>query len=380
MEGDPRPLAERRLDQLRAGEEGVVILARVLRAERREVVRRSDGKRTPVLSGLLSDNSATVRFTWWDPPAHGELEAGTILRAGPVGVRDYRGTPELSFNWRTRFAEASEGDLPPLVVAELPARTLASVRPRDERFRLDVRVVEVRSKSVNVGATRRTIEEGIVGDATGTLAFTAWTRFEWGIGRAVRLSNPQVREFRGRPQLVLDERSRVDAIADGRVPALDRFIGAGGRTLGELEAGRGAEIATVIGRVVGLAPPSGLVLRCSECRRTVRGGRCPMHGAVTGTPDLRARVVLDDGTGCAVVNLERDETEREWGHPLSEAIAKEARGEAGDIEDALLARMLGRRRTATGRVVVDAYGATIYPGAWGPVDLSSGERPHGTAP
>ncbi|MGI0156425.1 MAG: OB-fold nucleic acid binding domain-containing protein, partial [Thermoplasmata archaeon] len=58
----------------------VEVVARVVSVERREVTRRSDGSRRPLLSGLLHDGTGTVRFTWWDPPREG-IERGTVLRA-----------------------------------------------------------------------------------------------------------------------------------------------------------------------------------------------------------------------------------------------------------------------------------------------------------
>lgn len=363
MADAPAELKERRLDQLKVGDEGLLILARVLRAERRDVVRRSDGGRRAVLTGLLSDNSATVRFTWWDPPAHGDLESGTVFRAGPVSVREFRGKAELAFNWRTRFAEASEQELPPLAVGDLPARRLIDLRAGEEGFRLDVRVLRVGDKLVSVGETRRQIQEGVVGDRSGTLEFTAWTPLALTAGRAVRLSGGYVRPYRDRPQLVLDERSHLDPLADDAVPALDHWQQLR-PTIAEIDARGGGALVTLVGRVVGLAPPSGLVHRCPECRRTVRDGRCRVHGAVDGRPDLRARAILDDGTGVAVVQLERADTEREWGHDLAEAVARADRGDSSSVEDELWDRLLGRSREVRGRASKDEFGLTVYPEAW----------------
>jgi len=62
---------EVRLKELKMGEGPIEFVARVVTCERREVTRKSDGGRRPLLSGLLSDGTATVRFTWWDPPREG---------------------------------------------------------------------------------------------------------------------------------------------------------------------------------------------------------------------------------------------------------------------------------------------------------------------
>ncbi|MCI4368723.1 MAG: hypothetical protein L3K09_04080, partial [Thermoplasmata archaeon] len=113
------PEAEVPLRSLSASVSPVSIIARVVRAELREVTRRSDGGRRPVLTGLLSDGSATVRFTWWDPPKAG-VDVGMVLRASPAEVREFRGRVELNFSFRTRVEEASEVELPKLRPEEIP--------------------------------------------------------------------------------------------------------------------------------------------------------------------------------------------------------------------------------------------------------------------
>jgi ssDNA-binding replication factor A large subunit len=99
------------LRDLRATSDPVSIVARVVTAQRREVTRKSDGGRRPVLSGLLSDGTASVRFTWWDPPSE-TIEKGEILRAVNVQVREWQGRIEVSFNWKSRVAAAGEAELP----------------------------------------------------------------------------------------------------------------------------------------------------------------------------------------------------------------------------------------------------------------------------
>ncbi len=87
---------EVRLKDLTPTVSPVELVARIVVFERREITRRSDGSRRPLVSGLLSDGTASVRFTWWDPPREG-IERGTVLRAVGAEVREFRGRPEVSF-------------------------------------------------------------------------------------------------------------------------------------------------------------------------------------------------------------------------------------------------------------------------------------------
>ena len=361
MDEEPGGLPETRLKDLRAGDAPAHIVARVVTAQRREITRRTDGGRRPVLSGLLSDGTATVRFTWWDPPGEG-VDRGTVLRAAPVTVREYQGRIDVSFSWKTRVEPASEAELPTIVAAELPRRSVADLHPPDEGFRLEVRVVRVQAKTVTVGQERRQIYEGLVADGSGTVSFTAWTDFRLAANEAVRLTGAYVRAFRGRPQHVLDERAHVERIPDASLPSAEAVLATPPRRLDELEAAHGADVALVRGTVVGLLPPSGVVYRCPECGRGLTKGLCRVHGQVTGTPDLRARLVLDDGTAGATVNLDRGQTEALWGTTLADALDRLRRTpDPSVLEEELFDSAFGRRLRVRGRATVDDFGLTLYP-------------------
>ena len=146
----PEELAEVPLREVGRRSPVVHVVGRIVSARRREIVRPTDGSRRPLLSGLLSDGTATVRFTWWDPPRE-EIERGTILRAVGAEVREYRGRPELVFTWKTRIGPAGPAELPRLDPESLPPRTVRELADGDEGFRLEARVVRVAERSVAVG-------------------------------------------------------------------------------------------------------------------------------------------------------------------------------------------------------------------------------------
>ena len=365
---EPPETAEVRLRDLRVGQGPIALVARVVAVDRRQITRRSDGVARTVLSGLMSDGTATVRFTWWEPPPEG-IERGTVLRAVNVEVREFQGRPELSFNWRTRAGPASELELPNVTPEELPLRSLASLEPRSEGFRIEGRVVEVRPKTVSVGADRKQLFEGMLGDASGVVPFTAWSDFRLASGEALRVAGAYVRPFRDRPQLVLDERSLVQRIDGADLPTLEELRSVPRSTIAALEASAGGERVRIEGIVLGLVPPSGVVYRCPSCRRTLRQGACRVHGSVDGRPDLRARIVLDDGTGAATVNAEREDVERLLGRTLSECLAQlNQEPDPGRLEEDLLERLLGRRLAAVGRATTDDFGLSVYPSEIRPAD------------
>ncbi len=362
-------LAEPRLRDLRPSPTPVEIIARVVSLERREVTRRSDGSRRPLLSGLLTDGTATLRFTWWDPPREG-IERGTVLRAAGVEVREFRGRPELTFTWKTRVEPASEVELPKVMVDELPLKNLGDLAPPDEGFRVRARVVRVQPKSVTVGDERRVVHEGLLADQSGSMAFSSWSDFQLSSGLTVQVSGGYLRTFRNRVQLVLDERSTVSRIDAGDLPDPEDFLRAIPKSIARVEDEGGGEAVAVEGIVVGLLPPSGLVYRCPTCRRSIKSGICRVHGQVEGQPDLRARIVLDDGTGSLTVNAGRAETERLWGVTLAEARSKlREQPDPSLLEEQLLESLLGRRLRVRGQGTKDDFGITLQPESIEPVDV-----------
>ncbi|MCI4366367.1 MAG: hypothetical protein L3K08_01300 [Thermoplasmata archaeon] len=204
--GGPRELL---LRDLRLRTEPIVILAKVVRSERREYTRASDGSRRTMLTGLLTDGTATVRFTWWDPPED-PIDPGDVLRAGPIQLREYRGRWEVTFNRRTRVQPASPAELSLPTLDSIPVRGLAELGESEEEIRVDVQVESVRSRTVLVRGTERTLLDGVLRDASGTLPFVAWVDRGLSRGSYIRVAGAYLRTFRGRMELVIDERARIE--------------------------------------------------------------------------------------------------------------------------------------------------------------------------
>ncbi len=365
----PSEPVEVRLRDLRLGSGPVEIVARVLRAERREITRSSDGGRRSLLSGLLSDGTATVRFTWWDPPREG-VERGDVLRAVAPEVREFRGRTELSFGWKTRVGPASEAELPVVRPEEIPSRGLKDLTDPMEGFRVVARVVRVAERSVTVGDERRVVYDGLLADGGATVGFSAWVDFRLRSGEAVEIVGAYVREFRGTPQLVLDERASVRRVEGTDLPTPATVLDAPPVAIAQLEDTGGAASASVQGVVVGLLPPSGLVYRCPRCRRSVQDGTCREHGPVTGIPDLRARLVLDDGTGALTVNADRATTERLWGTTLEQVLSGlRDRPDPAAWESSLLEAVFGRRLRVRGSATRDDFGVTLQPDTVEPAEV-----------
>jgi len=91
---------------------------------------------------------------------------------------------------------------------------------------------------------------------------------------------------------------------------------------------------------------------------------------VEGVPDLRARIVLDDGTGAVTVNAGRADTERLGGITLAGVLAQlKEHSDPGRTEGELFESLFGRRLRVRGPASRDDFGVTIVPESIEPVDI-----------
>lgn len=208
---------EVRLADLRVGQYPVVVTGRVVRAERRRLRRSGEAGTPDAIVGWITDGSATVRFTWWDPPEE-PIEAGDGLRAGPVDIRQFRDRVELAFGRRTRVEPVGELELPPDRPEDHPRRSLASLRDGEDELRLDVRVERVRARERSGPRGPRQFFLGELSDASGRRAFAAWLDLGLAEGRSYRLLGASSRSYRDRIEVILDERVRALPLpADPRI-------------------------------------------------------------------------------------------------------------------------------------------------------------------
>jgi ssDNA-binding replication factor A large subunit len=147
-------------------------------------------------------------------------------------------------------------------------------------------------------------QTGLVGDETGTVKFTAWSKSDVPTleeGETYRLENVVTDEFQGRMSVKLNSSTEVENT--------DKDIEVGDN---EVE---------VEGALVSVQSGSGLIKRCpkEDCTRVLQNGRCSEHGEVEGEFDMRIKGVLDDGTETYDVLLDREATERVTGIDMEEA-------------------------------------------------------------
>lgn len=348
------------VQELTPGEQSVNLLAKVLSVNRREI--EQDDRKKEIYYGRLADETGVVSYTVWETQGL-DLREGDVLRIQNGYTKEFRG--EVQLNVGNRATVTKEEGTVLEVADDAPQggggpgtpRKLKEVQEGMRDLSLTARVLDVERREVEVRGEPRVVFSGTLADDSGKVQFSAWHDFGLEPGDVLKIEGGYVSSWRGLPQLSFDERARVEKVKETDLPPLEELERARRVWIEELvERGGGVDVR-VRGIVVEVREGSGLIHRCPECRRVVRKGTCRIHGDVDGTPDLRTKAVVDDGSGALTAILDRGLTENLLGTTLEEAIAKAK--EAMDqevIRDRLADLLVAQPVAMKGNVTADDYG------------------------
>jgi len=234
-------------------------------------------------------------------------------------------------NWLMKEYEIPREKL----IAEAPLVKIAEITKPGQWISVKAKVVQLwDSSSPSVS------QVGLIGDETGIIKFVIWAKSgkrEVEEGKSYLFQNVVTDSFQGRMQINVTRTSEIIEI-DEDIPLPPREI-------------------EVIGALVAIQQNSGLIQRCSICRRAMTKGICPIHGKVEGYDDLRIKGVVDDGENVYEIILNEDNISKLTGIDLEKAkrIAAE-RLDRNAVLSELKGRLLGRylkvRGTRGGRYLI----------------------------
>lgn len=341
------------LADLQPNESFANLLVRFVTVNEKEIVVK--GEKRKIQYGILGDESMTRPFTAWRLLS---VKKGDVVKVVGAYTREYQGEAEVQFGDRVSIEPADPSSLP----AAPAARTLkvGDLSAGMSNLAITARILSVAPRPVTVQGAAKTVWSGVLADDTGKVGFTSWHDFGLKDGQAVKIAGAYTRSFRGAPQFTFDEKATLEILPDDQAPTLGEIQAAGPTPLADLYLGGGALDVVVEATLVEVRPNSGLVLRCSECKRTLQTGACLQHGKQPGVADLRIKAVLDDGTGAVNAIFGREQTEALLGKSLAECqkIAKDAMSN-DVVEGELKAKLLARPLRARGNVLVDEFGPTL---------------------
>jgi replication factor A1 len=368
--GDPNALTKgerKMLSQLGLSEQSVDLLVRVMSSNTREVV--VGGNPKMIQSGIMADEAGnTVKFTVWDV-SKADLKAGENYLIRYAYTKEWSGQPEVHLGNRVVVEQRPQEEVtvPESVVvpqsggsysAPLVAK-VSELRENMNNITLTGRVLSLKPKEVETPSGKKAMFTGIIADETGKVEFTAWHDFSLKENDVITVTNAYVKGWKGIPRLSFGERGQVTR-PKVKFPTEAELSQAVRKSIEELERSGGASDVVVNGTVVDIKKGTGLIFRCPECNRVVQKGVCQVHGKVQQVPDLRIKIVVDDGSAAITAIMKKEVTERITGITLKEAL-DEARetmdpeASGSRFEEKLLAKPIELR----GNVICDEYGLSM---------------------
>ena len=351
---------EKLIKELNSLDKNVNMLCRVIFVAEKEITPKGEDPKI-ILSGILGDESGTVPFTHWEK---GELTLakGDVVKIEHAYITEWREQNQINIGSRGKMAKMDKSAMPEFKGTGSggsfkPAQQCKISEIGDATGNISViaRILTMETREVNVSGEMKDVMSGTMADETGKVSFTCWGKAKVKEGEAIKVNSGYLRKWRGMPQLNFDA-SNIEK-SDEKLPEETELAKPVTVTINHLARTGGMVDAAVDGVILDVRQGSGLVFRCPECNRVLQKNICRVHDEVEGSPDLRTKAVLDDGTGAMTVILNRVISERLLGKSLDKCM-KEAK-KAMDhsiIHDQLFDKLVAQPVTIMGNVTSDEFG------------------------
>ena len=361
--GNPGALqmgAEKLLAQIGPGENNVQFKAKILSVYRKEITTK-EGAQKVLFEGEVGDSTMRMRYSYWSEQC--DFESGDVVEVLNAYSKSWNDRITLNINDGS-MKKTQDKDLEKLdlgVVKNIMNQAgeeveLVNLKPGMSNVSVKLRIIDVEARKITVKGEPKTIFGGTVGDKTGTCRFTSWEDHNLIAGKTYKIDNGYVKEFNG-PDLQFGEYTKFTEIDDEDLPALEDYEDGVQYSLAQLDERNGASDAVVEGHVFTIREGSGLIFRDKETNRLVRNG----DDRKNADPDLRIKMIFDDGSGSCTAYLNRELTEKVLGRDLDSCLefVKDNFGPEAlvdEIEDALLLKPLKLRGFARS----DEYGLSFF--------------------
>ena len=335
------------------------VVGRIL-AMRDDQIHRKDGSGSiDVVRGKIADSSGTISFLSWEPM---NVEIGQLVKIDNATVKSFRDTPEINIGRATRvepYHDASFSGVEEL--EKMNQMDISSLSDGSRDVNITVEIHEWEKRTFTRDGVEKYLWSGKIADNTGQCRMSAWQDLpisEDDLPVCVKLSGVRVRAWQGIPDITVDRADQVEVLADTpweeKVDLSNQEIEI---SVSELARGSGRIGVKTQGVFVSIRDDSGVIMRCPECRRTLKDGVCSVHGAVEGNQDIRLRFVIDDGAGNVSVILNSECTQMLLGMDEKAIKAKvQELGDDGFVSD-LRRQFFAKMLSVSGRFLKDENGS-----------------------
>ena len=352
----------------------VTVVGRLL-ASRKDQIHRKDGSGSiDIVRGRIADDTGAIGFLSWESFEH---EIGTLLKFENAQVKVFRDTPEINIGSSTRIEVFHDSNF--ASADDLVARSVSKIEDLRDGSR-DVEIIVEIQKMIRrdfkgKDGEDKSVWSGDIADPTGKCRCSIWSEPPFDFEATpvvVRLRGVRVRAWQGIPDITIDDVSQIEILAAAPwgddVDLTNNVVDV---PLTDLATGASRVGISTTGHVISIREDSGIISRCTECRRVLRDGECATHGKQDGNSDVRIRMVLDDGnsTISLIVNKEASESLINMNQEAITSHINE-NGTMAFVQE-LREMLLGRQLKASGRTIVDEQGAMLLSDAVELIDVDS---------
>ena len=331
---------------LQANTPSVNLLCRVIAVNEKEITVK--GEQRTIFYGIFGDESGTIPFTAW---ANFEIEKGDVIEVSNAYTREWQEAVQLNLGDRVTIKKTDK-ELPESAY-EPKEHKIKDLRSGLGTVEVTARILDIAERKTEVNGETRKVFSGTIGDETGKAQFTSWHDFKLKQGDVAKITGGYVKSWKGIPQLTFDEKATVKKLDKDKLPKETAEWQK--LPIYQLVEKRGALDIEIEGTVIEVRPGSGFIMRCPECNRVLINSECTIHGKVTGKPDLRIKMIVDDGTGSVNSTVGREITEKLLGKTLENCKKMDEKTLLDEMNSSLFAR----RITMKGNALGDEFGTTI---------------------
>jgi len=340
--------SERRLiAELKANERSVNLLGHIIAINPKEISVKGENRQ--IFYGIIGDESGTIQFTAWKDL---EVQKGDVVQISNAYTREWGGEPQLNFGDRVNITK-TDADKLPKSAFEPKEYKIKDLKSGLGRVEVTARITNLEERETEVNGEKKKVFSGIIADETGKSQFTSWHDFNIKEGDVIKLTGGYIKSWKGIPQLTFDQNATVKKIDKSKIPKDE--IKSNKMPLHKIVEKRGALDVETHGTIIEIRQGSGFILRCPECNRTLQNDECNIHGKVKGKPDLRLKLIVDDGTGSVNCIINQKLTEKILNKTMQEC--KKSKKE--DLISEINKKLFNQKIKLNGNALSDNYGTTF---------------------
>ena len=348
LTNSPQSSERKLISDLEPNEKSVNLLCRVITINPKEITVKGENRK--IFYGILGDESGTISFTSWSSEL--DFEKGDVVEISNAYTREWQGAVQLNLGDRVGIKKTDKDKLPETAFKPRELK-VNELRSGIGAVDLIAKIEEINERETDINGDKKKVFSGIIIDETGKAQFTSWHDFKLKEGDVFRITGGYVKSWKGIPQLTFDDRATVKKLDKSKIPKLENKLSK--IPLHILIEKRGAIDVKVEGTVIEIRPGSGIIMRCPNCRRTIQNGECVNHGKVSGVPDLRLKLVIDDGTSSISSILNKELSEKIIGKTLEKCKKMKENELLEDINKTLFAQKVSLQ----GNALSDEFGTSL---------------------